>query len=318
MSYFDSIVEASMRKEPLGASPSGNGSTLFKETVNAEHCFKHFDADKDGKLNKDEFSNLLKDLFRNANGQSYSIEPSKLTEMFNIFKKNDGDGINMEEFTDCWNCWIKTILRPVSAIVIVDVQNDFITGTLAIKDYAAKEDGIDTVPPINKMLGDVPFDNIYYTQDWHPSNHISFFDNLNLEGREFAEDSPIQDKNKANLFDNVVFKGPPKTNQTLWPRHCVQESDGAKLHADLKMHPQGTVVQKGFNPNIDSYSGFFDNGKLAKTELEAKLRSKGVTDVYTCGIATDVCVAFTSNDAQDLGFRTVLVEDASKGIFFYE
>merc|ERR1739844_231659 len=105
----------------------------------------------DGKLNKDEFSNLLNDLFRNANGKSYSIEPLKLTEMFNIFKKNDGDGINMKEFTDCWNCWIKTIVRPVSAIVIVDVQNDFITGTLAIKDYPAKEDGIDTVPPINKM-----------------------------------------------------------------------------------------------------------------------------------------------------------------------
>merc|ERR1719412_2835706 len=114
--------------------------------------------------------------------------------MFSIFKKNGDDGISLVDFRKCWNCWIKTILRPVSAIVVVDVQNDFITGSLATKHQPAKEDGEKIVPTINAMLDTVPFDNIFYSQDWHPTDHISFIDNLNLPGREFADDSPIKNK----------------------------------------------------------------------------------------------------------------------------
>ena len=106
----------------------------------------------------------------------------------------------------------------------------------------------------------------------------------------------------------MVFTGPPKTEQVLWPRHCVQESWGAELHKDLKVedddnnddhgnnvllvqvHPKGRVIYKGVNPNIDSYSAFFDNSKLGKTCLEELIRNEGCTDVYVCGIATDVCV----------------------------
>ena len=102
----------------------------------------------------------------------------------------------------------------------------------------------------------------------------------------------------------MVFTGPPKTEQVLWPRHCVQESWGAELHKDLKVghhneavknelaqvHPKGRVIYKGVNPNIDSYSAFFDNSKLGKTCLEELIRNEGCTDVFVCGIATDVCV----------------------------
>ena len=94
----------------------------------------------------------------------------------------------------------------------------------------------------------------------------------------------------------------------------MQESDGAKFHKDLKMHPHGITVQKGINNNIDSYSAFFDNGKLAQTELHAKLKERRVTDVFVCGIATDICVSYTANDAQDLGYRTILIQDACGGI----
>ena len=105
-----------------------------------------------------------------------------------------------------------------------------------------------------------------------------------------------------------------KTRQKLWPRHCVQESEGAKLHKDLLVHRLGQMIRKGSDPKIDSYSAFFDNERLAKTDLDDLLKAKGVTDVYTSGIATDVCVSHTSNDAQDLGYRTILIQDASKGI----
>ena len=108
------------------------------------------------------------------------------------------------------------------------------------------------------------------------------------------------------MYDTVVFEGPPKTEQTLWPRHCVQESWGAELHKDLKVrpsllpspishhttqvHPNGQIIRKGVIPDIDSYSAFFDNAKLSKTCLEEIVKKEGVSDVYVCGIATDVCV----------------------------
>merc|ERR1712080_716124 len=167
--------------------------------------------------------------------------------MFSIFIKNGEGGISLQDFQKCWDCWIKPILRPASAIVVVDVQNDFITGTLAIKNQPAKEDGEKLVPIINNILDTVPFDNIFYSQDWHPADHISFFENLNLPRREFADDSPIKSTNEAKIFSNVIFKGPPKTHQTLWPRHCVQETEGAMFHKDLKIHPLGITIQKGID-----------------------------------------------------------------------
>ena len=302
-----------MRKKVLTNTASEKGEQLFKTNISAEDAFKHYDADKNSKITQLEFDNILEDLFRDKFGNPYPISYTTANEMYSVFNKHHG--ISLEDFKFCWNCWIKTILRPVSAIVIVDVQNDFITGSLAIKDYPAQEDGADVVPVVNNLLDTVPFDNIFYSQDWHPTDHISFFDNLNLPGREFAEDSPIKTKSNVKLFSEVIFKGPPKTKVKLWPRHCVQESEGAEFHKDLKVHKLAQIIRKGADPKIDSFSAFFDNEKLAKTELDDKLKAKGVTDVYTSGIATDVCVSYTSNDAQDLGYRTILIEDASKGIF---
>ena len=108
--------------------------------------------------------------------------------------------------------------------------------------------------------------------------------------RQLHPDSKIQDPGAAELFQSVVFTGPPKTEQVLWPSHCVQNTWGAELHKDLIFHPNGKRVLKGFNPNVDSYSAFFDNAKLGKTTLEELISKEGCTDVYVCGIATDVCV----------------------------
>ena len=310
-SYFNSVVNASMRKEVLIDIPSKDGDRLFTSNITAVDTFQHYDLDNNGRITIREFNELLIDLFRDGYGNPYYIEAQTAYELYSIFTKRDVLGFG--EFQKCWNCWIKTILRPVSAILVIDVQNDFITGPLAIKDFPAQEDGVDVVPQINQLLDSTPFDNIFYSQEWHPTDHISFIDNLGLPGREFSEDSLIKNKNDVELFSEVVFKGPPKTKVTIKPRNCVQGSEGAKFHRNLKVHELGIIVQKGANSKIDSYSAFFDNEKLIKTELDDKLKQKGVTDVYICGLPTDEGVSNTSHDALNLGYRTILIQDASKG-----
>ena len=102
--------------------------------------------------------------------------------------------------------------------------------------------------------------------------------------------------------------------QILWPRHCVQDSHGAEFHPDLVVPPGSVVVKKGKNPDVDSYSAFWDNSKLQATELETVLREAAVEEVYVCGIATDVCVKATAMDALEHGFRVFVVEDACRGV----
>ena len=274
--------------------------------------FKSFDKDCDLSINIAEWTSLLKALFRNDKGVPYPIDEYQANDLFNIFNKGGDGSMSKEEYHFCWNNWIKKIVRPVSALLVVDVQNDFISGTLSISNCPAGQNGEDVVAPINKMIETIPFDEYFYSLDWHPEDHISFYENVHT--RELDTDSAITDHTKTNVFDLVVFKGPPKTEQILWPAHCIQESWGAEFHKDLTIHPKGLVVKKGCTPYIDSYSAFFDNKKLGQTELESLLRSRGVTDVYVCGIAYDVCVASTAYHAQELGFRTVLIDDASKGI----
>src|SRR5581483_6095505 len=102
--------------------------------------------------------------------------------------------------------------------------------------------------------------------------------------------------------------------QILWPVHCVQETTGADFAPGLDRGRIDHVIQKGTDAHIDSYSGFFDNGHRKATGLAGYLKSKGVSDVYLLGLATDYCVKFTALDAVQLGFTTFLVEDACRGV----
>jgi len=100
----------------------------------------------------------------------------------------------------------------------------------------------------------------------------------------------------------------------MWPDHCVQGSDGAKFHHDLKREPTDIVVQKGTNLNIDSYSGFFDNDSKAKTDLADQLRRQGITHIYVAGLAYDYCVGFSALDGVKEGFKTYFIEDGARGV----
>lgn len=174
------------------------------------------------------------------------------------------------------------------ALIIADIQYDFIPGgSLAVAR------GEEVVPVANRLQPH--FDLVVATQDWHPQNHGSFASNH--PGRRPGDLSELA--------------GLP---QVLWPDHCVQGSHGAELHRDLDLSRVARVFRKGTDPAIDSYSGFFDNGHRKSTGLGDYLRAEEVTDVYVMGLATDYCVKWTALDAIRLGFRTHLVEDASRGV----
>ena len=176
----------------------------------------------------------------------------------------------------------------MKVLIIVDVQNDFCPGgALAVRE------GDQVVPVINRIQP--RFDLVVATQDWHPANHGSFA--ANHPGRKPGEVIEL-----AGL------------SQILWPVHCVQGTTGAELHPALERSRIAHVVHKGTDPAIDSYSGFFDNGRRAATDLERFLRDQHVDDVYVCGLATDYCVKATALDARSLGFKTHLIEDAARGV----
>jgi len=270
-------------------------------------CFNLYDNDGDKALSIAEFTSICKDTFRKPTGAPYEIDPQRIADMFNIFNTSGDGSMSLQDFSECYEKWICKIVKPRSALVIVDVQNDFISGSLAIINCPAKQDGEDVVEPINYLLDTVQFDQYYYSLDWHPSDHVSFIDNVHQRRLAPGSKEPC-------LYGTVTFEGPPKMDQVLWPRHCVQESWGAELHKQLKLHPRKNIVYKGTNPNVDSYSAFFDNAKLGKTPLAELIKESGCTDVYVCGIATDVCVASTAFHALELGFRTCLIDDCSRGI----
>jgi nicotinamidase/pyrazinamidase len=176
----------------------------------------------------------------------------------------------------------------MNALILVDLQNDFVEGgALAVPG------GKELIPLVNRLQKQ--FDLVVATQDWHPDDHGSFADN-----------HPDKKPGDVAHLNGI--------QQTLWPAHCVQNTPGADFVPGLDRDRWTGVFQKGTVPGIDSYSGFFDNGKIHATGLGDFLKKRGVDQVYVLGIATDYCVKFTALDAVSLGFQTTLIEDASRGV----
>ena len=174
------------------------------------------------------------------------------------------------------------------ALIVIDVQNDFCPGgALAVAG------GDEIVPRINDLLGE--FTVKVLTQDWHPADHSSFAAN-----HPGAEPFSMTDM--------------PYGPQVLWPTHCVQGSEGAAFHASLRTDPADLIIRKGFRPEIDSYSAFFENDQKTPTGLEGYLRTRGVTDLTLVGLATDFCVAYSAIDAAKLGFNVTVLEGACRAI----
>lgn len=281
-------------------------------------CFQHFKSEKHQAIDFAHFESLLKQLFVKAETEEAFHTPKTWSvEYFKKFDTNGDSLIDEQEFEDMWIKWIQFILKPRSALIIVDVQNDFISGSLAVHNCPAGHRGEEVVPVINRLIERVPFDLIVYSLDWHPGDHISFYENYNKRKIIHEDGSALTHEELSQLrpLEVVTFEGPPLTKQKLWPKHCVENSWGSKLHPDLLVRQENAIqVHKGTNSLIDSYSAFWDNGKLSETSLNRDLMSRGITDVYACGIAYDYCVGSTAIHANEYGFRTTLIEDASRGV----
>jgi nicotinamidase/pyrazinamidase len=174
------------------------------------------------------------------------------------------------------------------ALLLIDIQNDFLPGgSLAVPG------GEQILPLVNALQPQ--FELVVATQDWHPARHQSF-------ASQHAGRQP---------FEQIDLHGLP---QTLWPDHCVQATPGAEFSAALDQHRIEAIFRKGTNPEIDSYSGFFDNGHRKSTGLADYLRGRGVTEVHLCGLAADFCVNFSALDALQEGFTVVFQEEATRAI----
>ncbi|MCB1410836.1 MAG: bifunctional nicotinamidase/pyrazinamidase [Rhodobacteraceae bacterium] len=174
------------------------------------------------------------------------------------------------------------------ALIAIDIQNDFCPG-----GALAVDEGDAVVSRVNTLMDD--FAVRVLTQDWHPENHLSFA--ANHDG--------------AAPFSMTEM---PYGPQVLWPRHCVQGTEGAAFHRALRTHPADLILRKGFRPEIDSYSAFFENDRTTPTGLEGNLRTRGVTHLTLVGLATDFCVAYSALDAARLGFEVVVRMDACRAI----
>ena len=176
----------------------------------------------------------------------------------------------------------------MNALILVDLQNDFAPGG------ALPVAGGDAfIPRLNEIQP--RFDLVVATQDWHPRDHGSF-----------AANHP-----GANVYDVIDLQG---LEQTLWPVHCVQGTPGAAFIPSLDTSRIARVFRKGTDPKVDSYSGFFDNGRRHATGLDEYLRDRNVDTVYVCGLATDYCVKATALDARRLNLATYLIEDLTRGV----
>lgn len=176
----------------------------------------------------------------------------------------------------------------MNALLVVDIQNDFCPhGALEVKD------GDQVIPVANALME--RFDLVVATQDWHPADHKSF-----------AANHPW--RKPGQIIDLHGVK------QVLWPMHCVQGTFGAEFAPGLNTAKFTRVFQKGTDPDIDSYSGFFDNARRKSTGLGKYLIEKQVDAVYIVGLAADYCVKFTALDALELGFITYVVTDGTRGV----
>ena len=174
-----------------------------------------------------------------------------------------------------------------SALIIIDMQNDFCTGgALAVTD------GEKIIEYINRAQEE--FETIILTQDWHPQEHSSFASN-----------------HGAEPYSNIEMEYGP---QILWPDHCIQGSTGASFHKNLNTNKSDIILRKGSNPKIDSYSAFFENDKNTTTGLEGYLLKKDIKKLYLCGLAFDYCVFYSALDGVNLGFEVFVFQDLTKAI----
>ena len=176
----------------------------------------------------------------------------------------------------------------MNALILIDIQNDFLPGgSLEVPN------GDEIIDNVNSIMDN--YNIVVATKDWHPKNHISFASN--------HKNKKVGQKIKINNLD-----------QMLWPDHCIKDSKGSEFPEKLDSHKIHKIFYKGVDSNIDSYSGFYDNGKIRSTGLSNFLKKSNINQVDIVGLATDYCVKYSSIDAYNEGFRTKVLCCCVRGI----
>ena len=182
-------------------------------------------------------------------------------------------------------------LQPTDVLLVIDLQNDFMPGgALPVAE------GHTIVPLINSLAQKFP--HTILTQDWHPPKHISFATTHNKQPYETIE----------------LPHGSKIITQTLWPDHSIQHSEGAAFHPALEVPQAELILRKGFRPHIDSYSAFLENDHITPTGLAGYLRERELNRLFLCGLAYDFCVRYSAIDGRQLGFETLVIEDATRAV----
>jgi nicotinamidase/pyrazinamidase len=183
---------------------------------------------------------------------------------------------------------VTKINQDTDVFIVVDVQYDFLPGgSLAVPK------GDEVIKPINDLAE--RFKNVVMTQDWHPEGHISFA-------------SSHKGKKPFEVIDL------PYGKQVLWPDHCIWESKGSEFSEQIEIPHNQLVIRKGYDPKIDSYSGFVEADRKTRTGLASYMTERGFKRAFVAGLATDFCVGWTAVDAKKAGFETIVIEDACRGI----
>jgi nicotinamidase/pyrazinamidase len=182
-----------------------------------------------------------------------------------------------------------------TALLVIDMQPDFMPGgALPVQGAADHRERL--VAPVRDLMDASLLPLQVATQDWHPPGHVSF-----------ASSHPGREP-----FERIDVHG---HSQTLWPDHCVQGTKGAAIHPGLPLERLAVILRKGMDPEADSYSGFHNNrgpdGRRAPTGLAGYLGERGIDTVVCVGLARDVCVKWTAEDAAALNLRSLLVWDLS-------
>ncbi len=186
----------------------------------------------------------------------------------------------------------KIVPKKDDALIVIDMQYDFIPGgSLPVEGGNLIIKGINDLTEI--FVGSI----VVHSQDWHPSNHLSF-----------ASNHP--GKNPGDEFSSKDGAIGP----ILWPDHCIQNTFGARFHKDINTKLIDKIIQKGMNTNIDSYSAFLENDKKSETGLKDYLNSIRVKNIYVCGLALDYCCYNTAIDGSNLGFNTYFIIDLTRGV----
>ena len=182
----------------------------------------------------------------------------------------------------------KLTIQDQDVLLVVDIQNVFCPG-----GGLAVPRGDEVVSLVNRLA--TRFKHVVLTQDWHPPGHLSF--------------ASAHRGRKPYEIVSISY-GP----QILWPDHCVQATPGAELRRDLQIAHAELILRKGYHPDIDSYSAFYENDRRTRTGLAGYLRERGFTRIFLAGLALDFCVRYSSEDARHQGFDVVVIEDACRAI----